>query len=399
VNVCIVTAASEWGGAEMHTVALARTLAERHHRVSMVQIGPNVYEKSELARDVRIRLIETKIARCPGSPRWLDCFTVLRAERGDICIFAKGSPFLSGSRLDFLARALFARFLTIEHGECPPMPAKSVTRHFGGILPGTGLWWWRIFLKRSLRLATPHRMVCVSRAIREQLIRSYRFRNEKAIVVHDGVDTGRFRPSAEFRHEARALWRVPESAFVFGMVGRLSWEKNHLLAVDLFGRLAAAMPERDLRLVIAGEGPECERIRDAAERSGLGDRITLAGFTDRPWEIYPAFDALLLTSRNEGLSLVLLEAMSSGCCPIAIGVGGVPEIVRPGLGWLVSPGDEPGLVKAMRSAAESDATVLSGMGRRAREHVITYFNKEVQLAKLVGLVESECLKAKHHAYR
>jgi L-malate glycosyltransferase len=122
----------------------------------------------------------------------------------------------------------------------------------------------------------------------------------------------------------------------------------------------------------------------------LQDRVKFAGFTEKPWEVYPAFDVFIMPSRTEGLPLALLEAMACGCPSIAMGVGGIPEIItEKGLGWIVQPGDRVGFLAAMRGAVESDPGERGRMGWRAREHVVRHFNAKEQFFKLTELIEDK----------
>ena len=63
---------------------------------------------------------------------------------------------------------------------------------------------------------------------------------------------------------------------------------------------------------------------------GLKDRVHLAGTHHSTEAVYPAFDLLLQTSPSEAMPLVLLEGMACGCPMIAIGVGGVAELIESG---------------------------------------------------------------------
>jgi glycosyltransferase involved in cell wall biosynthesis len=124
------------------------------------------------------------------------------------------------------------------------------------------------------------------------------------------------------------------------------------------------------------------------KENGLEDSVKFPGSTERPWEIYPGFDVFLMPSLLEGLPHALLEAMASGCPPIATAVGGVPEIITSqDMGWLVDEGDSGGFLSAMRQAAECSTDELVEMGRRAREKVVSDFDGKLLLARLADLIE------------
>jgi glycosyltransferase involved in cell wall biosynthesis len=77
----------------------------------------------------------------------------------------------------------------------------------------------------------------------------------------------------------------------------------------------------------------------------------------------------VLSSRNEGTPVALIEAMAAGCAIVATRVGGVPDVVEDGVtGLLVSPGDPAALAESLLMLARSPDTVRA-MGRRARAGV------------------------------
>lgn len=108
-------------------------------------------------------------------------------------------------------------------------------------------------------------------------------------------------------------------------VGRIEPEKNPLLAVELMRRLELKEPGR-YTLTWVGTGREAPRLREAAERAGLGERIRLPGFI-APGEGLRAFydraDAFVHISLTEGVPGVLSEAMAAGLPVVATDVGGV----------------------------------------------------------------------------
>ncbi len=404
MKVSILTSSKGWGGIAVHTLGLAEALDRRGHEVSIVELQGDVYRRARLDRDGYIRVIHIDRAPRREHLSWWESFRILRQLKGDVCIFEKGHLDTESWRLDLAARMCFHRYIVIEQSVCAPMPPKSSTRHVKGLLPGLGLWWYQCFLNRRLRSIGPQRIVCASHAIRTRLIEEYRFPPRKTLTIHDGIDPDTFRPNSQSRRAMRAAWGIPQDALIFGAVGRLHKIKGYELALELFRRLIASLPERDVRLVLVGEGPSRAGLNRAVEDARLEGRVTFTGFVERHWEAYCAFDVFIMPSLVEGLPLSLLEAMACGCCPIAMGVGGVPEVITdPSLGSLVPPGDRESFFAAMRSAAHRSAGELSNMAQKARDHVMAHFNGRVQFRKLAELIEMECdgkgERSKGHAAR
>lgn len=392
MKLSILTAASAWGGAEIHTVGLAETLKNRGHDVFVVQLGHDIYGRMGWQDDKRGKLLRLEISKPLSDLSLWESRRLLGTLSADACIFAKNTSTIGNLAFELAARLHFSRYITIEHMIPDSMPPKRSGRHLGSLVPGLGLWWIRLYLSRFLRCLPPHRVICVSDAIRKRLVEEYRFPAAKVTTIYSGIDPLRFQKNDKTRRQVRSAWGIPENAFVFGAVGRLSGEKGYDLAIEAFRQLISglSLPHRPIRLVLIGEGRLRSTLEKASREAGLEELILFPGFTDRPWEAYSAFDIFIMPSRTEGLGLALLEAMACSCCPIAMGVGGVVYVLTdPMFGWLVAPGDTAGFLAAMRAAAESNTDTLVEMGQKAREHVISCFNSRIQYQALAEFIERE----------
>jgi glycosyltransferase involved in cell wall biosynthesis len=387
MKICFLSGTAAWGGAEVHTVGLASTLAGRGHDVSIVALGHDVFDRVVGRPDVGFRVRNVPLSRSVEQLSYGECLGLLNGLGGDVCVLARWGMDVGSLRLDLAARRRFRRYIAIEHssGEMPPRVSR---RYCHGLIPGVGLWWYQRLLLWYLRSVVSHLVVCVSDTTRRRLIHDYRVPGRKVLTIHNGIDTQRFQPSAAHRSAARRAWGVPDDALVFGAVGRLSREKGYEVAIELFARLAGKHPDRPLRLVLVGDGPERALLEQIARSARLGERLVFAGFTDRPWEAYCGLDVFLLPSRDEALPLALLEAMACGCCPIAMGVGGVGEVISDDrLGWLVPPGNAWRFLAAMEAALDMDARSRAVMGQTVRRHVVASFDAQRQYAALADVIE------------
>lgn len=159
--------------------------------------------------------------------------------------------------------------------------------------------------------------------------------------VCNGVDLSVFRPQTQA--EARAKLNLPAAVPVALYVGNFLDVKNPLLLVRAFARFAQTQAGRDARLIMAGRGPMQDEVRQLAASAGLGARVTLTGPLDSTQIALhmAAADFLCLSSRNEGLPNVILEAFACGLPVLSTEVGGISEVVNdPSLGHLVPGGDE-----------------------------------------------------------
>ena len=388
MKVRILTASTAWGGLEVHAAGLARVLHGRGHDVAIVQLGWNGFGERKVTHDIQATVLQVPVNKPLKDMSWLDWCRVLRGMRGDVCVLTKGDFEVGSWQLDAAVRWFFRRYVTIEQ-LAHPMPPRDRGRHMGSRLPGLGLWWYRLLVARRFRSLWPHAVVCVSNAVREPLTRRYGFRPDRVVTIHNGVEVARFQADASVRERTRRNWGIPPDALVFGTVGRLHSRKGVALTVELFHQLTRSHPDRDVRLVLAGDGPARGELEQQVREKGLSARVLFTGYTDRAQDVYPALDVFLMTSLNEGLPLALVEAMACGCCPIAMGCSGVPEVITDdSLGWLVQPGDAAGFLDAMKAAARVSREQMTLMGQRARHQALTHFDAEVLLGATADLIET-----------
>ena len=163
----------------------------------------------------------------------------------------------------------------------------------------------------------------------------------KTLMIANGVDTERFRPSQ------RASQR---DEFVIGTVGRIQDVKNQSGLIDAFILLRAMLPgHRDrLRLSIVGDGPLLGMITEKVRAAGLQDVVRLPGSRTDIAELLSGFDVFALPSIAEGTPVTILEAMACGLPVVASRVGGIPEVVEQhATGLLVPPSDASSLAEAL----------------------------------------------------
>ncbi len=389
MKVAVLVITSEWGGAENHTIQLARTLGGRGHKVTVVCLTRRTFElyRNHSPEAISVIPLFSKSAdSCDLNVyQWWRLF---RDRDWNVCLLGKGDFSAGNWSLDFTARCCFQNYLTIEHLEAPSMSPKSSRLHFA-FIPGLSLWWYRERFCRFLRALGPKKVICVGDAVKNRLTSDYKFPRNKVVTIRNGIDTMRFRRDPKCREHWRRLWGVPPSAILIGAHGRLSRVKGYETAIAGFQAILRRFPEKELRFVLIGDGPHKPALVEVADRVVPQGRVIFSPFCDRPWEPLSALDFFVMPSLNEGLPLALAEAMACGCCPVATAVGGVSELIEnPGLGWLVRENDSDAFAAAMMEAISSTAELRAHMAARAREHVVKNFNADVQFNALADMIES-----------
>jgi sugar transferase (PEP-CTERM/EpsH1 system associated) len=244
------------------------------------------------------------------------------------------------------------------------------TKH-GQNWPDDPVWVWK---SRQISRFT-RRIVAVSADIARIVTDIEKVPARKVTVIVNGIDTEAFGArSAEHGAGSREKLGIDADAFVVGSVGRLAWEKNYELLARAFAALAREAPES--LLVLVGDGPYEQRIRDAAAAVGLEKRCILAGKRDNVAEWLSAFDVFCLSSLTEGTSITLLEAGASGLPAVVTAVGGNAEIVQDGVtGRVVPTGDADALAAAL-IGLHGDPARRQAMGAAAGRRIQARYSVE-----------------------
>jgi glycosyltransferase involved in cell wall biosynthesis len=359
------------GGIQTQTLALARGLAD---------LGTEVH-------------VVTRPA--PGRPA--------REEDGGVVVhragLARGGPAATLAYVALAARTVAAlgERLEVLHAQQLLSPASAalvacglrrtpfvVTAHASGAVGDVASLARQGPLGRARLLALRRHagaFVAVSAPIRAELagagVPARRIRS-----IPNGVDTRRFfvADEAERRQLRRTLALPPVPVVVYA--GRLSPEKGVDLLLDGWAearRLGALGT-----LCIVGEGPEQEALARRARDQGILGAVRFVGPTDdvTPW--LRSDDAFALPSRQEGLSVALLEAMACGLAVVATDVGGTAEAAADAA-LLVPPSNpralaaalaellaEPGRARALGEKARSRVVERFGIREVARRHLDLY---------------------------
>jgi glycosyltransferase involved in cell wall biosynthesis len=172
-------------------------------------------------------------------------------------------------------------------------------------------------------------------------------------------------------------------------VARLSEQKGHMVLLDAAAQLAAeGVP---FELILVGDGPLRGEIERRITLRRLDARVRMVGWLGAPQvrEAVLSSRALVLSSFAEGLPIVVMEALALGRPVITTFIGGIPELVQPGVsGWLVPAGSAHALADAMRLALQASPAELAHMGRAGAARVASHHDARVTAQRLAALFES-----------
>lgn len=246
-----------------------------------------------------------------------------------------------------------------------------VTVHGSDIVQATRLPLVRQLTQRMLKASAG--IIAVSHALKEATA-AQGISSQAIRVIPDGIDLKKFYPAPEKR------------APLILYVGSLIKIKGVNYLIESMSQVARRFPE--YRLVIIGEGPELQSLKSLGQKLEIANAIAFVG-TQTPIQVrdwMQQASLLVLPSLEEGLGVVLLEALACGTPCVGTSVGGIPDVITPEVGVLVPPADPSALAEAMLGVlAEPERWAL--LSRNARRWVEQQFDWDIIAKKIIQVYE------------
>lgn len=176
-----------------------------------------------------------------------------------------------------------------------------------------------------------------------------------------------------------------EERVTLGVIGRFSPEKGQDVMLDALPEVLAAHSQVQVRII--GDGQERAALESRAEALGVRDAVKFTGWRSDMPEQYEQLDALVLSSRSEGLPFAVLEAMSYGLPVVATQVGAIDSVIENGrTGWIVPAGDPAALAAGINTALQ-DLAELRRIGLAGRESLHPKFSPDARADAMYNLYE------------
>lgn len=224
--------------------------------------------------------------------------------------------------------------------------------------------------------------IAISPRIRDQILALGVGRPSQWHVVPLGLELDPIIRATVTRAEARRQLALDPDRPLVGVVGRLVPIKDHSTFLRAAADVLRTRP--DVTFVIAGDGELRASVESEARRL-LGDRVHFLGWVQDLATLYAALDLVVLTSRNEGTPVALVEAGAAGKAVVATSVGGVPDVVRDGKTGLLAPAGDPRAVAVQIAALLDDSSRAAAMGRAGREWVRDRYSVQRLVADTASL--------------
>jgi len=339
LKIALLLDSRDYGGIETHVANLAKGLHKSGHCVQIILLNNYgehpVFESEEFLRSVLIKL--------DGSINAL--FKLLKNSNVNL-VHTHGykAGIIGRISCKLTQKAVVSTFHAGEQG-------NSKIRLYS--------WFDRI---------TAHFCPCI--CVSEQIKKSS---NLSAEVIQNFVEL----PSQSFKTTTPAT----QVAFV----GRLSYEKGP----DVFIRLAKQLPQYSFS--IYGDGPMLDEISTTAPNN-----VELAGHVTSMLPHWPKISLLCITSREEGLPLVAIEALVRGIPVISYDIGGISSVVINDLsGWLIAPFNEKSFIASIKQAQTLSKTQRSKMSLFAYLHIRNNFSCNTVIPQIFNVYQKALIRGPH----
>ncbi len=361
------------GGAERQAKAISESLVERGHQVTVLtQPFPGMPEEQNI-RGVRVL---RRLRAMAAGPLW--GLTYMHSAQRELNRLAAESDIIHCHQFYFYT-AIAGRLRG--KGEAPPVVCKAINSsditRMANRLGGKFLLGW----SRNI-----DRVIATTAAIEQEALQ-HKFRPDQIARIPNFVDTEIFKPRAE---------HMPADEWLF--LGRLHADKGPDLLLKAVALTRGAA--KNALVLFVGDGPMKVDLMAKIRQFGLENRVRFVGSTNDPAAVISKARGVILPSRSEGLSNVLLEALACGKPVIATDVGGTREVLEGDqplphnalakgfaftrYGILVHPFDEESLALAI-DEAEKNYEIMCEYARSAPGMLADKYSKDRVLDKLEGL--------------
>lgn len=343
------------GGAETYASNLAKGLTACGNKVTVYCASTPLDPGEYMEEGIRVRRMRAPL-RLYGTPIAVSPINLF-AEDYDVIHCNFPSPYLASLFSYFSSLRRIPAVLTW-HNDLPPVTSPA------GLLVKLHNMTSSAYLRRFKRIIATTRVYAEGSPILSRW-------RDRVVVIHNGVDTGRFKPSNDGSkvRERHGLDGKKVVLFV-GALTRWHAYKGLDNLIRAFSTVAGKDP--DARLLVVGGGELAAANAELAKSLGIWNKVTFAGTVPDALlpSYYAACDLFVLPSRDrsEGYGLALLEAMATGKPVIGSQVGGIPEVINNGVtGLLVSPNQPVELATAIL-ALLSDGRRRLSLGAKARQY-------------------------------
>jgi len=383
-NVLFVSHSSELNGAELWLLDTLRRLDRQKYSLFLVVPRPGLLEEEARFLGVQTEIVPMKWWITEGLRTWrqplawlFNVRSVFRLSKmirkGKIdLVFSNSAAVASGA---FAARRRHIPHIWAIHE----------------ILKGERVIVRFLFGRRALAgLITRYssRIIVNSRATLKA------FRDlERVVLIHNGIEAKGRKRDVYREMMLREELGIGEEDIVIGVVGKLYEGKGQREAVQAVAELLPQFPQ--IKLLVVGDTKDTRYYRglqDLVLQKGLEKNVAFLGYRRDLADLMGLMRVIVIASVVESFGRVALQAMAAGVPVLAVGAGGLPEIIRHGREGFLIESRQPELI------AQAVGEILNDPGRvlqvihQAQQTVQEQFSLEEQVQKIERVID-ECLES------
>ncbi|UCE67740.1 MAG: glycosyltransferase [Candidatus Zixiibacteriota bacterium] len=368
INVCHLISGDLWAGAEVQMFTLVAAL----NKAPELNVSAIVLNEGKLVSELRNAGIEVAV--------------IDESQYGFLQILRRAKKILGGKNIDILHTHRYK-----ENILGALLRKNAVVSHLLQTVHGTGEPFKGIKLLKALLYSLLDRRY--SRKYHDKIHTvSLDIKNEigawispdKIAAIHNAVDPANIVVS-KTASEIRYKLGIKGNEFIIGSAGRMVPIKGYDIFLDMAKIISADLPHA--RFLLVGDGPIKMKLENKAREMNLENKVIFSGFRDDIIDIINCFDIFVISSHNEGIPMVLLEAMAMKKPIVATAVGGINEIIENDVsGLLVAPGDA-------RSLADSCIKIFNDLDQReklgieAKNRIEVEFTVDIQKNRMLKLYQ------------
>ncbi len=338
------------GGGGVFTNDLAREMVLKGHAVSIITSGYSYLKKYECINGIDIYRVPVLGRSSLNTASMISMLSFLpsaiykgsrlllkKKQRYDLIHTHFAVP--SGPARSFLSKCFKMPSVLSLYGGDIYDPSKSSSPHNNVLLKNV----------ITFLMNTAHAVIAESNNIHDLAKNIYR-PSKKIHIIPLDMQTPSFSTST------RKELLMKNDRFYLISKGRLVKRKGYSFLIKALSLLNKG--EKDIGLILIGEGPEKNNLKDLARDLGLDKKIIFAGAVsdEKKFKLLSMSDLYVLSSIHEGFGIVLLEAMHCGLPVIATNEGGQTDIIEDGTnGILVPPRDETALAETIKYIVKNDS--------------------------------------------
>jgi len=236
-----------------------------------------------------------------------------------------------------------------------------------------------------LTMALTTRIIAVSGAVKNYLIRRHKIRPEKISVIYNGIDVNKYKSHTNIT-EFKKQFNLEPSIPIVAFIGRLVKVKG--VSYFLEATASVLRSGKKAQFLVVGDGPLKQSLVKQTQKLGIEQHVFFIGFRKDIPKILSLIDILVVPSLWEGLPLTILETMSAGKPIIAARVGGIPEAIKNGeTGILVPPKNPEALSGAINDLLAAPKK-RKEMGEKAKQRALQLFDVERMVKEYENLYDA-----------